>query len=267
MQRSLVSLIAGVVLALVAIGVLSLYVRSLKTPASATDEPTMLGNIVVAGTDLPFGEKLAPEQLKVVQWPVASVPKDAFHSIDEIFADAQGNDRIILRPMVADEPVLKTKISGFGAKATLSREVAAGMRAVSIRIDDVSGVAGFLLPGDRVDVLLTRHLPNADPNNNLVTDVILQNVTVLGIDQLSDQDRDKPQLARTATVQVTPEDAQKLALAQQAGTLSLALRSVDSTSHILTERVETTDLAATAKVAAAHHASGPGVRVIYGTGH
>jgi pilus assembly protein CpaB len=144
------------------------------------------------------------------------------------------------------------------------------MRAVSIRIDDVSGVAGFILPGDRVDVMLTRRMEGAGPDTNLVTDIILQNVQVLGIDQLSDQDREKPVVARTATVAVTPEDAQKLALAQQAGTLGLALRNTSAVDQVPVERVVQRDLAPNAapppRPVRRGRPAQDGVLVIYGGG-
>jgi pilus assembly protein CpaB len=140
-----------------------------------------------------------------------------------------------------DEPLLQAKVSGFGAKATVATKLPEGKRATSIRINDVNGVAGFVLPGDRVDVLLTREI--GDDNKDLVTDIILQSIVVLGIDQLTDEQREKPQVARTATVEVTPEEAQKLALAMQVGTLSLALRNIGSAEVAKTQRVRVSDLA------------------------
>ena len=269
MQRSLVSLIVGGILALIAVGGLTYYLRSQSAPP-APGSNIELANVVVAVADLPFGTHLTRDQLSVVAWPAASMPADAFHSVEEVFAGSQGTDRIVLKPIDKGEPVLKSKVSGFGAKATLSRQVPPGMRAVSIRIDDVSGVAGFILPGDRVDVMLTRRLESATPDTNMATDIILQNVLVLGIDQLSDQDREKPVVARTATVAVTPEDAQKLALAQQAGTLGLALRNAASADQVPTERVVQRDLAPNATPVARparHVARQPeGVQVIYGGG-
>lgn len=269
MQRSLVSLIVGGILALIAVGGLTYYLRS-QSQAPAPSSNIDVGNVVVAVSDLPFGTHLTRDQLSVVAWPVASMPADAFHSVEEVFAGSQGFDRIVLKPIDKGEPLVRSRISGFGAKATLSRQVPPGMRAVSIRIDDVSGVAGFILPGDRVDVMLTRRLDNTAPDSNMATDIILQNVLVLGIDQLSDQDREKPVVARTATVAVSPGDAQKLALAQQAGTLGLALRNAASADQIPTERVVQRDLApnATPVPHQARHVTHPqeGVQVIYGGG-
>lgn len=269
MQRSLVSLIVGGILALIAVGGLTYYLRSQsQVPSLGSNIET--GNVVVAVSDLPFGTHLSRDQLSVMAWPVASMPADAFHSVEEVFAGSQGFDRIVLKPVDKGEPLLKSRISGFGAKATLSRQVPPGMRAVSIRVDDVSGVAGFILPGDRVDVMLTRRLEGTTPDSNLATDIILQNILVLGIDQLSDQDREKPVVARTATVAVTPEEAQKLALAQQAGTLGLALRNATSVDRVPSERVVQRDLAPNATPAP--RAVRPvkrgqeGVQVIYGGG-
>ena len=177
----------------------------------------------------------------------------AFPNVNEVFRGATApEDREALKAIKTGEPILRTNISGFGGRATMSREVAAaGMRAVSISINDVSGVAGFILPGDHVDVMLTRQ---ADAGG-LATDVILQNVTVLGIDQLSDQERDKPVVARTVTVEATTDQAQKLILAQQAGTLSLALRNAETLDQSTVHRVEVPDLYGTnaPKPHVAHH--------------
>jgi|SRR5882724_2037201 len=269
MQRSLVSLIVGGILALVAIGGLTYYLRTTQNPSASAGPNIEVGNVVVATAELPFGTHLSRDQLSVVAWPTSSMPADAFHSVEEVFAGSQGFDRIVLKPIDKGEPLLKSRISGFGAKATLSRQVPVGMRAVSIRVDDVSGVAGFILPGDRVDVMLTRRLEATTPDSSLVTDVILQNIQVLGIDQLSDQDREKPVVARTATVAVTPEQAQKLALAQQAGTLGLALRNATSVDQVPTERVVQRDLAPnSAPPAPSRHVNRPSatIQVIYGGG-
>jgi|ERR1700679_2299946 len=267
MQRSLISLIIGVVLAGAGIALLNIYFDSSKTPPAAA---VALRPVVVAAADLPYGTPLRPELLKVIAWPQDSAPDGSFASIDEVFkGQGQPADRVVLRETDRNEPILRSKISGFGGKATLSREVSNGMRAVSISVNDVSGVSGFMLPGDHVDVVLTRRLP-ADAgtgSDSLVSDIILQNITILGIDQVSDQQRDQPVVARTATVEVTPEQAQKLALAQQAGTLSLALRNVETVNEVPTARVNLTDLGnATTAPLLPHHENDNSVRVHYGDG-
>ena len=267
MQRSITSLIVGIVLGVAAVVLMALYLRSARPAAEASQA---MGNIVVAAVDMPIGTEFKPEFIKVVQWPVASIPKDAFASSDEIFKGAaRPGDRVSLKIVKVGEPILRTNVSGFGGRATMSREVARGMRAVAIRIDDVSGVAGFILPGDRVDVMLTRQIEGtAAGGSNLATDVILQNITVLGIDQLADQDRDKPVVGRTVTVEVTPDQAQKLALAQQAGTLGLALRNAETLDKQPISRVRVPDLYGEVKAPPkpVHHvaAVGSSVRVRYG---
>lgn len=239
MQRSVVSLIVGVLLAVVAVALLYNYVSGLQTPVAAPAPATV--QIVVAAEDLSFGDTLDAESVALVDWPANSLPEGAFQSLDELFSGGEnGGERIVLNGIVAGEPILRSRISGFGERPILSRQVSEGMRAISIRIDDVIGVAGFVLPGDRVDILLTR---NSDTNTSgMVTDVVLQNITVLGIDQTADQRTDEPIVARTATVEVTPEQAQKLALAQRAGTLSLALRGATTTDEVEVRQVDERDL-------------------------
>jgi pilus assembly protein CpaB len=148
------------------------------------------------------------------------VLEGAFAKIDEIAGP--GEDRVVLRPMAPGEPVLASKISGTGGKATLSTVVEKGMRAMTIRVNDVTGGGGFVLPQDRVDVMLTRI---GQANDTKQTIVLLQNVKVLGIDQQADEQKDKPIVAKAVTLEVTPDDAQKLTLGSSIGSLSLLLRN------------------------------------------
>lgn len=256
MQRTYISLAAGIGLAFLAILLIHFYV------GGKNKEPDIaLTAIVVATHELNSGTKLQPADLQLVRWPQDSIPSGAFKSYDAIFASGkEPGERVVLVSMVPGEPVLRSKISGFGARPTMSARVGAGMRAFSIKIDDVSGVAGFILPGDHVDILLTRQFGTGE--QNLVSDVIIQSVTVLGIDQFTDQKADKPVVGRTATVEVTPQQAQKLALAQKAGTLSLALRSQQGADLSASASVHESDLGGghKAKVVAAT----PSVRVRYG---
>ncbi|MEM7271345.1 MAG: Flp pilus assembly protein CpaB, partial [Pseudomonadota bacterium] len=138
--------------------------------------------------------------------------------------------RVVLRSIEPNEPILKNKITGYGEDATMAGQLTPGMRAYTLRIDTVSGVAGFLLPNDRVDIFLTR-----GGGNNLTANLIMQNVRVIAIDQFSDQEANQARVARTATVEVTPEDAQRLALAQQVGRISLSLRQIDDAAPMTGE--------------------------------
>jgi pilus assembly protein CpaB len=255
-MRALLTLLCGVGLASA-----SVYFVHQKlgdgadTGLVAAEPPIVVGSVVVASTDLAFGHRLRPEHLREAPWPLEAMPEGSFPTIEALLGNSD-EERVVLRAMSKGEPVLSGKVSGFGAKATLSTKLENGKRAYSIRVNDVSGVAGFLLPSDRVDVLLTRQLPH---RKDLVTDVILQNIVVLGIDQLADEEREQPRVARTATVEVTPKDAQKLALAMQVGTLSLALRNVASAEETKLRTVGVGDLVQGSRPAPAR--SKPAVRV------
>ena len=172
--------------------------------------------IVVAKSPLRFGNPLTPQVLREVQWPGEAIPENAFSTIADL---NRGEKRVVLASMEANEPIVSTKITGPGQKATLSALIEEGMKAVTVRVNDVDGVAGFILPGDRVDVLMTRNV-----DNNGTTDVVLQNVKVLGIDQLADARAEKPTVAKAVTLEVDTVSAQKLALASDSGTLWFLLR-------------------------------------------
>jgi pilus assembly protein CpaB len=144
----------------------------------------------------------------------------------------------VLTPNEANETILSSKITGPGQRATLSATLQDGMRAVTIRVNDVEGVAGFVLPGDRVDVALTRQLDKAAAT----TDVVLQNTRVLAVDQTADERNDKPSVVKAVTLEVDTADAQKLALAASVGSLSLMLRKAGEVATETTKRVTLSDL-------------------------
>ena len=209
MRRSMVSLVVGVVFAILAVVLMYSYIQSsLQSAPQVQAAPQIeLGTVIVAAKDLPFGAIIDRQSLRPVQWPKASIPAGTFTSVDDIYMGAEKpGDRIALALIAHDEPVTKAKVSGFGAKPTLSRQVEMGKRAITIAVNDVVGVAGFVLPGDRVDIMLTRRPVGG--TGLLTTELLLQNISILGIDQLADQAADKPQVARTATVEVTPEEAE-----------------------------------------------------------
>lgn len=187
-----------------------------------SDPPLPVTTVVVARTPLTFGNRINREHLQEVTWPQASVPPGSFATIEEVLGVSGGEERVVLKSMEPSEPILASKVSGLGGRATLSTIIAADMRAVTIRVNDVNGVAGFVLPGDHVDVMITRDLSK---DEHATTDVLLQNVKVLGIDQEASDRKDKPQVARAVTLEVTPDQAQRITLAQQVGTLGLALRN------------------------------------------
>lgn len=202
----------------------------------AVEKPTLpLTTVVVSRAKLAYGNRIAAEHVREIRWPLDSVPTGAFKTVDELFG--KGEERVVLRPVSPGEPILPGKVSGFGEKATLSTILEKHMRAVTIRINDTSGVAGFVLPGDKVDILLTR-----DDAGRLITDILLQNVKILGMDQKVEDVEGKPRVAKAATLEVTPVQAQKIALAQRIGQLSFMLRSISNAAPAERQTISVTDL-------------------------
>jgi pilus assembly protein CpaB len=198
-------------------GVLSMQQARLTAANAAT--------VVVAARPIDLGQALTPDMLRLQAWPAGALPQGAFTQISELTG---GEARVALRAIEPNEPILASRVSGAGGRATLSATIAEGHRAVAIRVNDVIGVAGFVLPGDFVDVLLTREEGEGRGSNRAMrTDLLIANVRVLAIDQTANESRNDPQVARAVTIEVTPEDGQKVALATEIGTLSLALRRAD----------------------------------------
>ena len=195
-------------------------VLSLQGHRNALNETT----VVVAARSIQVGQALTPDMMRMQAWPADALPQGAFTQVSQL---TTGEARVALRAIEPNEPILASRISGAGGRATLSATISAGHRAVAIRVNDVVGVAGFVLPGDFVDVLLTRQNGSGYNNQDMQTDLLIANVRVLGVDQISSENRNDPQVARAVTIEVTPEDGQKVALAGQIGTLSLALRRAD----------------------------------------
>jgi pilus assembly protein CpaB len=189
--------------------------------------------IVVATKPLRFGDELNASALREVAWPEDALPAGAFPKITDVLV----GKRIVLAPIDPNEAILKNKITGPGQRATLSAMLDDGMKAVTVRVNDVEGVAGFVLPGDHVDVLLTR-----TEKGNTLTDVVAENVRVLAIDQLADERTDKPSVVKAVTLEVGVVDGQKLAIAGTAGTLSLLLRKAGELADDVSHRVTLVDI-------------------------
>ena len=185
-------------------------------------EQNRMVRIVVASQALAFGTQLSSQNVRLVNWPATSMPEGAFTTLDDAV-----KSRVALRPIVAGEPVLASKVSGLNGRATLSANLPQGQLAFAMPISDVSSAGGFIRPGDVVNVLVTRKIPgDGSSDSDKMTDVVLENVPVLGIDQVSDENKTDPAIGKTATLQVDTFGAQKLALAQQLGVLTLALRNI-----------------------------------------
>jgi len=198
--------------------------------------------VAVASAPLDFGTPITPDKVRLVDWPADALPEGTFSSIPQLLP--MNHTRVALRPMTANEPILRSKISGEGGRAAISAVLDPAKRAVAVRVSDVAGVAGFVLPGDVVDVLVTRTpmAANGNGSGQQITDVLLQKVRVIAIDQDASDSTDKPAIGKTATLEVAQVDAQKLALAQQVGQLSLALANPASEASPTVETVSTDDL-------------------------
>jgi pilus assembly protein CpaB len=197
--------------------------------------------IVVAKEPLRFGMLLQPQILREIPWSSDTIPDGAFRTVAEMLNEQEG-ERYVINAMERNEPVLNSKITGSGQRATLSASLTEGKKAVTIRVNDVLGVAGFVLPGDRVDIMLTRVRRGANSVDEPYVDVLLQSVRVLAIDQTADDRKDDPAVVRSVTLEVDTEQAQMLTLGSSVGTLSLALRNVISDQAEETRRVTLSDL-------------------------
>lgn len=203
----------------------------------ANKKPIATSTVVVAGKPLRFGNELSSGTMREIPWPQNSIPAGAFATIADL---TKAGRRIVLSPIEANEPILGWKVTGPGQRATLSAMLRDGLKAVTIRVNDVEGVAGFVLPGDYVDVALTRQ----NEKTAATSDVILQSVRVLAIDQTADERTDKPAVAKAVTLEVDTVGAQKVSLAASIGTMSLILRKAGEANAEFTRRISATDLSA-----------------------
>jgi pilus assembly protein CpaB len=190
----------------------------LQSHSARTDAQKTV-SILVASDTLAFGAPIGAKDVREIDWPAQSRPEGAFANFAELIKNGR---RITLSPFVRDEPIIASKLSAPDQRASLSTVIEKGKRAVTVAVDDVRGVAGFIFPGDFVDVALTRTDNSNGPKN--FSEVILQHVKVLAIDQLAGQRQEHPTVAKAVTVEVDPEQALKILLAANVGKLSLILR-------------------------------------------
>lgn len=227
------SVIASIVGSLV-LGLAALVVARFWLPAAKPDAPAAstaprvdasLKPIVVASGALAYGARLDEGKLAVRHVPADAVPAGAFTSIAEVLAhDAAASAPLVLTPIAEREAILPAKISGPGSRPSVATQITEGMRAYAVGVSDESGVGGNVLPGDWVDVVLSRETNDDRKDKGLVSEVVLQNVRVLGLDLNADPTSTETSVPNTATLEVKLEDVQKLAVATQLGRLSLALR-------------------------------------------
>jgi len=208
-----ISLAAGIGAAVLASGSKPPEIIVAKGPVST---------IVVAAGPLEYGTTLTDENVSEAPWESSIVPDGAFQSKADLLKDGA---RAALTSMKRNEPILSSRITGPNQPASLAALTEPGMRAVSVRVDEARGVAGFVRMGDRVDFILIRGGSKNEPGS-AHADVLLQDVKVLATGQIANDRQEHPTVVQTVTVEVSTEQAQKLILAESMGTLSLVLRQV-----------------------------------------
>jgi pilus assembly protein CpaB len=216
MTRSSKTFTLFVVALVLGVGATWLANRWLQNRLMPTAEADMDANtVVVAALEIPFGQKIEAAHLKLLPWPNDSLPDGAFLSTPEVEGRI-ANQRIMKGELILQQRVVE-EVNG----STLSAILTPGMRALTVRVNDVIGVGGFLLPGNRVDIYASRKASN----RRAYTKIILEDLKVLAVDQTASTDTDKPVVVRAVTLEVDPKEAEKLVQATQAGTVQLALRN------------------------------------------
>jgi len=212
-KRAVIMMALAVVLGLAAVTLAASWL--LHAPAATG------GRIAVAGRDIDIGQRLTPEMIKLADWPADSVPKGAFTDPQLL------SGRVLRTSVLTGEPVSEARLAPAGTLGGLSALITEGKRAITVRVNDVIGVAGFALPGNYVDIIVSTE---TDPNAGQVraqsiSKIVLERILVLAVAQEVSRDETRPKVVNAVTLEVTPEQAEQLDLARSVGTLSLALRN------------------------------------------
>ncbi len=209
------------------------YVRSSRTPILPTAAPKT--QAVVAARDLPVGAIIKPEDVRLIDWPGDLLPAGFASKPEQVVG------RGVITAVAANEPLLQSKLADKASGGGLPIVIPPGMRAMSVRVDEVIGVAGYVVPGTRVDVILTVKPPG--PNQQELSRIVLQNVRALASGQIIEKDPEgKPITTRVVTLQLSPEEAEALALASNQGKIQLALRNGLDMDSVSTPGVQLANL-------------------------
>jgi pilus assembly protein CpaB len=194
--------------------------------------------VVVAAINIDLGTPLTPQMLKLADWPKGSVPAGATEDMKTL------DTRVVKTSLLRGEPVLESKLAPVGATGGLSAVIGQGNRAMTVRVNDVVGVAGFALPGNYVDIVVNTEDESvkADNVNKSISKIVLEHIMVLAVAQEQNRDETKPKVVNAVTLEVTPEQAEKLDLARSVGTLSLVLRNQIDTSVVTSQGSTKKDL-------------------------
>jgi pilus assembly protein CpaB len=175
--------------------------------------------VVVAAVDIELGSRLNAVMTKAVPWPSGNVPPGAFDKTEDL------NDRVVKTSVLRGEPILDSKLAPVGTQGGLSAVIKEGNRAMTVRVNDVIGVAGFALPGNYVDVVVSTQQDGGGGDGKQISKIVLEHILVLAVAQEAGRDETKPKVVSAVTLEVTPAQAERLDLARSVGTLSLVLRN------------------------------------------
>lgn len=209
--KAIAMLILSVVIGLVATIVASGWVAQQGRAAS--------NKVVVAAVDIELGSRLNPQLLKAIDWPSGSLPAGAIDDAQVL------QDRVVKTSILRGEPILEAKLAPVGSSGGLSAVIPEGKRAITVRVNDVIGVAGFALPGNYVDIVVNTQIEGESKGDRQISKIVLEHILVLAVAQEASRDETKPKVVNAVTLEVTPEQAEKLDLARSVGTLSLVLRN------------------------------------------
>ncbi|HHT9126476.1 MAG TPA: Flp pilus assembly protein CpaB [Candidatus Brocadiia bacterium] len=235
--RSVIFLVLAVFFGLIASRQISKYIENrvqLEKGAAKVEDVFITQGVVVASTDIPWGTRLTDEQLRVTSWPKDCVPHGAFCEIKQLVGRAAKTE------LVKGEPILDPKLAPEGFKGGITGVIPDGKRAITIRVNEIAGVAGFVLPGSRVDVILTIEMKEG--KHKAVSKMLLENMLVLAVDQRMRQEEDKPAIVNAVTLLASPDEAEKLALANNKGTLQLAMRNGLDATPVVTAGIGIEDI-------------------------
>lgn len=247
-QRALLFLILAVALGVGAAFTAQRWLEQQRQQPAAEQATTQ--PVAVTREAIQVGQVVHQRALATVDWPMEYLPKGAHSNPSEL------EGRVVRRPLAAGEPVLDAALLPEGSRAGLASVIEPNQRAISVRVDPVIGVAGFVVPGTRVDVLVT--ITRSDGDNKPVSKVILQDVEVLAIDQkLEEAKEGEPELVQVVTMEVTPQQAERLTHATHQGRLQLALRNPSDHEVVETLAVGVTEVLNERKKAAPRIASRP----------
>lgn len=229
-------------------------VQSQANQVQTVSAPAPTARVVVAAKELPVGTILTAEHVSWQPWPESGLNEAYFQGNKNKIKELEG--KVVRSPVNRGEPVTVSAVVAQGERGFLAAVLSAGMRAVTVKLSPVASVGGFVFPGDRVDVILTHTIEISRSEKYTAAETVFQNVRVLAVDQRSAAQGEKIQIAKTATIEVTPKMAEKVAMLEKLGTLSLSLRSLmNDGTHVAASNPDSPPISKTASHTLGHEVS------------